>query len=204
MGLFSLFGKKEDKNATVPSSETEKWITATYAIWSKYVGGDWHYFAGAREKSKKEGASMRVMLRRDWGIPSKKELLETVKELTFLFDTGLANTDEDDDEGGEDFRASGAWDICRACQILAMGYVGGYLEREEMVKKSVAIGRIMQDNYSSWTDLYDNYMKGYRRWREELGGDVKKAIAEREALYNSILKEVDGPCSLDWNLRLSE
>ena len=71
---------------------------------------------------------MRVILRRDWEISNKTALFDMVDYLTALYCEGT-------DCEAEDI-ASGAWDLCRACQILGMGFVGGYIERQEMVQKS--------------------------------------------------------------------
>lgn len=181
MGLFGIFGKKEAGNVTEPKNDTERWLVGTYAMWSVYAEGDWRYFAGSKEKSKPEGASMRVMLRRDWEVNNKATLLDMVSSLTV---------------------ASGAWELCRACQILAMGFVGGYIEREEMVQRSIEIGRVMQRHYHSWTELYDSYLKGYKDWRSEQGGDAGKDIAAREELCYQLRNQLDGPCSVEWDLEL--
>lgn len=92
--------------------------------------------------------------------------------------------------------------MCRACQILGMGFVGGYIDRQEMMTESVRVGRVMQKYYHSWNELYDSYIKGYREWRMTAGGDAQKAIADREALCNSLLNMADGPCLVDWNITL--
>lgn len=194
MALFGLFGKKEPMDMTVPANETEKWLTATYAMWSEYADGNWRYIAGATEKSKQEGASMRVMLRRDWEISNKAALLDMVSYLTALYAEGTACEQEDIEKG--------AWDLCRACQILAMGFVGGYIEREEMFQESAKVGRIMQKYYHSWKELYDSYFVGYREWRITQGGNAQKDIADREALCKKLLEMPDGPCVVAWNTQL--
>ena len=121
MALFGLFGKKETGNETIPQNDVEKWILGTYAMWAAYADGDWHYIAGSAEKNKQEGASMRVMLRRDWEVSNKTALLDMVDYLTALYREGT-------DCEAEDI-ASGAWDLCRACQILGMGFVGTEIGR---------------------------------------------------------------------------
>ena len=194
MGLFGLFGKKEPDNATIPANETEKWLIATYAMWSEAAEGNWRYIAGSTEKSKQEGASMRVMLRRDWDVSNKAALLDVVSFLTALYIEGTECTEED--------IRKGAWDLCRACQILAMGYVGGYIERQEMVDESVKVGRVMQKYYHSWKELYDSYFAGYAEWRMTNGGDAQKDVAARESLCKKLLEMPDGPCTVAWNTPL--
>lgn len=194
MGLFDLFGKKEDENATVPVTEAEKWLTYTYAMWSESAQGDWHFIAGSTKKSKQEGASMRVMLRNDWGVSGKESLLDNVSFLTELYRQG---TDVEE----EDIKI-GAWDLCRACQILAMGYVGGYLTREEMFGQSKDIGSIMQKYYHSWNELYDSYVAGYVTFAEE-NGLGNEAVEKRRAICQKILIASDGPGSVEWGISLS-
>lgn len=194
MGLFGLFGKKEPADVTVPANDAERWLVATYAMWSEYADGNWRYIAGSTQKSKPEGASMRVMLRNDWDVKNKAELLDMVSFMTALYAEGTECEQED--------IAKGAWDLCRACQILAMGFVGGYIEREEMISESAKVGRIMQKYYNSWKELYDSYFLGYREWRITAGGDAQKDIADREALCKRLLEMQDGPCTVGWNTQL--
>lgn len=194
MGFLSFFKKKEDGNVTLPETDVERWIVGTYAMWSEYTDGDWHYFAGSKEKNNKDGASMRVMLRRDWEVTDKNSLLEMVLCLTLAYKEKSAYTDEE--------LALGAWDLCRACQILGMGFVGGYIAREEMIEKSIEVGQLMQRMYHSWTELYDSYLKGYKEWRTKQGDGCQKDIEEREDLCLKLRNDLNGPCSLPWDLRL--
>ncbi len=193
MGLFGLFGKKETES-TLPANDTEKWLTGTYAMWSEYAEGDARYIAGSVEKNKQEGASMRTMLRRDWGISNREALMEQVGLLTALYDS---------DDCEEEDLVLGAWDLCRACQILAMAYIGGYIDRQEMTKESVNVGRIMQKRYRSWSELFDSYAKGYADWRNGIGDGAAQDIKAREQLCRKHLNKPDGACALDWNMTLT-
>ncbi len=188
---MGIFRKKEPADATLPKTDAEKWVTYCYAMWSKYANGDWHYIAGSVEFSKSEGASMRVMLRRDWEINNKDELLDMVSYLTSFYEEGTDVEQED--------IAIGAWDLCRACQILGMGYLGGIIQRQEMFDESLKVGRIIQEYYHSWQELYESYLNGYRDWRSGNDNGAQEDIAERERICDEILKSADGPCSLSWN-----
>lgn len=48
MGLFGLFGKKEneDPSVSLPMTEKEKFVVGTYALWSEYCGGSAQYIGG--------------------------------------------------------------------------------------------------------------------------------------------------------------
>ena len=195
MGLFGIFGNKDKGESMIPANDTERWITGTYAMWSESTGGRWGYIAGSPEKNKKEAASMRVMLRNDWEISGKAALLDMVSFLTALYEEGIECAQEEID--------AAAWDLCRACQILGMGYVGGYIERQEMTDASVRVGRIMQKYYHSWGELYDSYLKGYAKLRREAGAEAEKDITAREELCRRLRDMPEGPCSVAWNLPLA-
>lgn len=194
MGFLGFFRRKEDGNVTLPESDTERWITGTYAMWSEYADGDWHYFAGSRQINKRR-PPMRAVLRRDWGVTDENTLSDMVLYLISQY--------EDENDCSEEEIALGAWDLCRACQILGMGFIGGYIERREMVEKSVRVGRIMQRLYHSWDELYDSYLEGYKEWRRAQGGEWQRDIAEREKLCLKLRNDPDGPCSIAWEIELT-
>ena len=54
MGFLGFFQKKDKENTALPKTDTERWITGTYAMWSEYADGDWHYFAGSKKKIRKK------------------------------------------------------------------------------------------------------------------------------------------------------
>lgn len=193
---FFEFLLDEPTNVTRAETDTEKWLACTSAIWSMYRGGDWQCFAGAREKSQREIDAMLLMLRRDWGINNKAELLETVKYLTEPY-SNKQNLDKE-------FIAVGGWDLCRACQILAMSFVGSLISRKEMLNHSIAVGRIIQRWYHSWDELYDSYLKGYKDWRRGFGGDWQSELAARENFCRQLKNDPDGPRSLNWNTKLRQ
>ena len=193
MGLLGFLGKKETDESTAAANDTEKWIIGTYAMWSHATDGNWKHIAGSAAKNKKEAASMRVMLRRDWEVSNKAALLDMVNYLTALY-KGEECEQEDIEKA--------AWDLCRACQILGMGYVGGYIERQEMVRESVEVGRIMQKYFHSWEELYDSYVKGYSEWRKNAGEGAEKDIQARADLCLNLRNMPDGPCTVEWNMAL--
>lgn len=131
---------------------------------------------------------MRLMLRRDWAVNNKEELFQMV-------DTILALYEEE----------APAWDLCRACQILGMGFVAEWITREEMVHHSIPVCREMQKLFRSWNELYDSYFQGFRSWRIRSGGEqVETAIRERAEICRQLMDSPDGPRSLNWNLTLHE
>lgn len=193
---FFEFLLDEPTDVTRAETATEKWLVCTSAIWSMYRGGDWQCFAGAQTKSQREIDAMGLMLRRDWGINNKAELLDTVKYLKEPY-TNKQNL-------AKEFIAVGGWDLCRACQILAMSFVGGLISRKEMVTHSIAVGQIIQRLYHSWDELYDSYLKGYKDWRRGFGGDWQSELAARENFCRQLKNAPDGPRSLNWNTKLRQ
>lgn len=177
--MFDLL--KKNKVNTAPENNTEKWILGTYAMWSMYYGGDWKYIAGSKKINRRNRTSMRIMLRRDWEISNKKELFDTAEQ--------LMQTAEKDAE---------AWDLCRACQILGMGFISEWITRKEMVQHSIFICYEMQKLFHSWDELYESYLKGFRNWRKWEGDGAEEAILARETICRELKESPDGPWLIPW------
>lgn len=185
------------ENVTAPQDDVERWVIATYAMWSEYYSeGDWQYIAGSPVKEE-NASDMRLMLSRDWEIDNREDLLDTVTFLTALY--------MDDDNVDQEDIETGAWDLCRACQILGMAFVAGIIDREEMMGLSLMAGSLMQYYYPSWLHLYSSYINGYREWRLEEDEEDEEAledVEEREQICRELLSMPDGPCSVPWELKL--
>ena len=196
MGMSDGFSVEDLENITAPLDDAERWVISTYAMWSEYYSeGNWQYIAGSSVKEE-TASQMQVMLSRDWEIDDKEDLMDTIMFLTALYE------DEDDVEP-EDIE-TGAWDLCRACQILGMAFVAGMISREEMMGVSLMVGSLMQCYYPSWLDLYSSYLKGYKEWRleDEDDEEAQEDVEEREQIVRRLLIMPNGPCSVPWNLEL--
>ena len=146
MGMLDELGEQNLENITAPLDDVERWVIATYAIWSEYYSeGDWQYIAGSPVKEE-NASNMQLMLSRDWEINNREDLLDTIMFLTALYEDE-ENLDLEDIE-------TGAWDLCRACQILGMAFVAGIIDRDEMMGISLVVGTLMQCYYHSWMHLY--------------------------------------------------
>ena len=185
------------ENVTTPLDDVERWVLATYAMWSEYYSeGGWQYIAGSSDKEKC-ASDMQVMLSRDWEIDNQEDLLDTITYLTALY-LDDENVDLEDIE-------TGAWDLCRACQILGMAFVAGIIDREEMMELSLMVGSIMQCYYPSWMHLYTSYINGYREWRledDEEDEEALEAVEAREQICGQLLIMPNGPGSVPWDLEL--
>ena len=58
-----------------------------------------------------------------------------------------------------------AWDLVRVLAIVGGAYMGGAMEYEEAVRIAFEACRRLQENFSSWDDMVNNYTLGYQFWR---------------------------------------
>lgn len=157
MGKSDELEEQDWENITAPQNDVERWIIGTYAMWSEYYSeGNWQYIAGSPIKEE-NAANMRLMLSRDWAIDNKENLLDTLMLMTALY--------EDEENVDLEDIQTGAWVLCRACQILGMAFVAGIINRGEMLSLSLIVCNLMQCYYPSWMHLYSSYLNGYREWR---------------------------------------
>ena len=61
--LLNLFDKGPKENSE-SANDAEKWVAATYAMWSEYAGGSWTRLGGYL-KNGADASMMRGVLRRD-------------------------------------------------------------------------------------------------------------------------------------------
>ena len=193
MSLLKIFTDGAN-DSTIPNTNTEKWLACTYAPWTVYFGGDWQYIAGVKEKTAQRKERLRFILSRDWGVNGRESLLDTVSLLTVMYCEENAPQKAD--------IVAGAWDLCRACQILSIGFVCDYITRREMMDLSIKTGKIMQRLYRSWDELYESYLRGYAAWRRSQSDDGEDDIAERRKICQRLKREPDGPASLKWQTEL--
>ncbi len=184
MGIFD-FLKKPDPDKTLPVNNQEIWVRDTYAIWSQ-VNLEEFRWIGGEPYSKDIAATHRVMLRRDWGVNNYSECLSTVNEMTNF--PHSANEDA-------------AWDLCRATQLLAMAYCGGWCDRETLNLESSKVAKVIQTRFNSWDELISAYLAGYSTWANEtFGGSAQDYIAARHAAYNHITTSANPAFAVDFNL----
>ena len=105
---------------------------------------------------------------------------------------------------GLDAEAMAAWDLCRLNQLYAGYYICGYMTYEEAMDASLENSRILQEMYSSWDEMLEGYMLGFRFWRNESDADEDSAVKERQRICDILLGVTDGPYSLDWNMELEK
>ncbi|MDR2971576.1 MAG: DUF1266 domain-containing protein [Bacteroidales bacterium] len=95
------------------------------------------------------------------------------------------------------------WDLSRATQLSAWGYIAGFYSREEAVNKALAIGRVIQSKFNSWDDFNASYLYGYAYWRRSNTEDPNSSYAQRVRIAQELKNDARSPFNLAWNLDLN-
>ena len=194
---------------TLPQTDKEIWYRDTYAIWSQGNFHAFQHFCGLT-KNKANASVCRFLLGRDWDTRGKNAVLELVDSLNGTEDTtnimveDILSLKDSDPETCEGLKGMLAWDLCRATQVLGMAYHGGWIEREEMNRKSGETGRVMQRVFTSWSDLIEHYLEGYASWAMgTFDAEVaQENIRNRQECYNTIKNHANPAYLIDWDLML--
>ncbi len=88
-----------------------------------------------------------------------------------------------------------AWDLLRVLSVVGGAYMVGIMEYDEAARIALEACRKLQENFSSWDDMAENYTLGYQLWR----GKRKK---DRLNYYKSLKK--GWVYEIDWNTELKE
>lgn len=189
-----------------PRSEVEKWIFGTYANWAQFNAqlGERDadgfpilrpdtlsspFYLGGRPLPDKKGGDRRYyldMLDSPWDIHSKKDLLDTVAYMST--GPGLQKCTD---------QAGRAWELCRCNQLLSIAFRLGWISRGEMVRRSCAVGRIMQNTFSGWEELSQSFLTACLAW---MGSDSGAQM--RRDIHEHLWERRDSPYRLPWNLKL--
>ena len=94
------------------------------------------------------------------------------------------------------------WDLSRATQLCASGYIADFYTYEEATDKALVIGKQIQNTFNSWDDFFDSYLYGYVFWSEDDINDPNSKYAERVKILDELRKDPNSPLKLDWNLDL--
>jgi hypothetical protein len=96
------------------------------------------------------------------------------------------------------------WDLSRATQLCAYGYIAEFYSYDEAVDKALAVGKTIQNNFDSWDDFYASYLFGYAYWSGDDLEDPKSEYSRRVKILSNLRKDKKSPLNLDWNLSLSK
>ena len=106
----------------------------------------------------------------------------------FLIYTGAVQPSEGDktdfsdfqklllDEMREKYPEQGmlAWDLVRTLSIVGGAYMGGAMKYENAAELALEACRRLQQSFSSWDDVAENYTLGYQYWRGRRSTDRLK------------------------------
>lgn len=184
-----MFFKKFKKTAPelyYPQNDIEIWFRDTYVLWSYIFCFDWE-FVGGCERDEFNCKDMKRMLSNDWFVDNKKELIAVKRTLQA---DGITNKD--------------AWDLCRAMQLLACGYIANFYERDELNAHSLDLAIIIQNIFTSWEELVQSYLDGFETWGLSTMDepDAYLALRERRNAYNVLRIKKNAPYSVNWYLQL--
>ncbi len=92
------------------------------------------------------------------------------------------------------------WDYCRYIALCRWGVVCGYLTPEEAWGKIMPVARRLQQTFSSWSDLGENYLIGRSFWSSRETDNSGNNFLEN---YNKLLDDPLSPWNLmPWNTKL--
>lgn len=185
MGLFNR--TKEEPGQTLPSTDAERWIAGTYAIWSEYCGGSCQYLGGY-EKNKSNAKMLKKVLWEDWAVKDHENGVEMVQ---YLLDNAGPS------EGDQDAADTTAFDYACACNLCGRLFIAGIFTREESLRYAAQAARKIQQQYRSWEEYFSSYILGAAG-----GGSNISERAPFEEAYQQVQASAASPLGLDWNTSL--
>ena len=206
MALQALLKKREKdrQEITRPKNDLELWLMGTYAIWAQFYAGLFPggedaarkgpFYIGARPRTPEMVEAMKGTLDESWDITSYEDLLDTVEYMSV--GPGFQNCVD---------QAGRAWELCRSMQLLGCAYLVEWCGREEMVRRSCAVGKIIQNTFQSWDELCQGFLDGFAAWRLSGGLDPEAAreyVQQRADIYWAIKGRKDSPYNLPWRMEL--
>ena len=205
LAAAELLMKKKEEQESVPQNDQERWILGTYAIWAQFFG-QFDYkgrlyepntvrsplYIGGRPRDEDSRKRTIKVLKRDWDIKNREELLETVEYMSK--GSGFWDCETQSER---------AWELCRSSQLLGMGFIAGWLTREEMTKRSSVVGNIIQKSFDGWDELAESYLEAFAAWyARTFKGQEESAVKMRRMIYQNLCSRTDSPYKLPWMLPL--
>lgn len=203
--VADLCMRRKEEQASTPQTEQELWILGTYANWAQYFGqlnykgrlttpntaASFLYLGGRPKDEDSKKLTIKV-LKKDWEIKNREDLLDTVEYMSK--GNGFWNCTTQYDR---------AWELCRSTQLLGMGYIAGWLTKKEMLERSSVVGNIIQRVFGGWEELSESYLEAYTKWGMETFGQQAEAVIEmRRQIQQNLNNRKDSPYRLPWMLPL--
>ncbi len=167
----------------LPKNDLELWCASTYALPLRALPGaeGWPLITRCH-RTRSEVEKTKAALAGEWGVYDAAQGIEAVHRLSEPWSWG------DGPEGG-----NAAWDLCRANQLLGMLYHAGMLDRNTLNQEFSRVGKVIQQRFSSWQELTDEY------W----AGCPARARPYLEDLLLDLRTQRWGPYSIPWRTALS-
>ena len=133
----------------------------------------------------------KVALGEQWDIRNRQDGIQTVHELVERH-AGRLDTEYP------------GWDLCRATQLLGMMYLVKMIDRKELDQEFSRVGKVIQQQFSSWDEMAESYLGGYEAWLERTGNrNAAQCAAQRRHIFMQLKADPDGPYSLPWRTDLT-
>ena len=101
-------------------------------------------------------------------------------------------------------KAVDAWDYSRALQILGDCYQAEYISLEECLDQSLAVAKVLQEEFADWDEVCESYLYGYNFWKKDDGDYKSSDTAHRWKTYEELKEMEDGPFSVPYDTELKE
>ena len=209
-------------------TEEQLWAIALTGIMTE-INYDSHSTLNSNKKRKKE--VYLEVLRRDWGINNRNELLETLIEVEKdgfapYLDSMKVLIMENNGNMEQIFKESQyseygkrrllfvlenweiyksinikSWDMGRNIALCRWGYDVGYLSEDEAWEKIMYFAKQIQPIYKSWNEYGFSYYLGRIFWASGFG-PVEEYINKTEQIYKKLIGESGHWNKLKWDIQL--
>lgn len=160
-----------------------EWFCAASAINRKVNRWNLHKYGGFSKWNPMGGELSRMMFASSWNIFSRRELIETIQDMSEQMREVMAGQEEIP-------KYAMVWQLQRLIQISSSGYIAGYLTLREALNTSLAAGKRLQKVVGSWDELAEGYVTAYNEFMDEEGAKL------RAEAYQQMKLDSSNPCAL--------
>lgn len=96
-----------------------------------------------------------------------------------------------------------AWDYCRIIYLYCSGYIAGYYTYGEALDLSLPIALELQGIYSSWGEMYRDYMAGFHFWSPGDAADPSTENHSRTQIMLNLEAATGESALLPWDAKLA-
>lgn len=93
-----------------------------------------------------------------------------------------------------------AWDFCRYINLSRWAYMAEYITEDEAWAKIIPAAQRLQQSFSSWQEMGENYLIGREFWSYE---ETQKSGEKYRNIYQKLISDASGPWHYSpWDLNL--